>query len=77
MKSSYNKRKEEIEKLKLEVEELKKALCQESKSFFNEIRWLGIGDMTTGVVVNGKLKEIYRQKIHPSNNARLVVEFKK
>ena len=72
--TSYQRRKKEIEELKKEVEDLKTTLYQESKIFYSELKWLGVGDLTTGLVVKGELKEVHRQKFNPTNNIKTKIE---
>jgi hypothetical protein len=72
--TSYQKRKREVEQLKQEVEYLKQTLYQESKVFYSELKWLGLYDLTTGLVVNGQLKEVHRQKFTPTSDIKTKVE---
>ena len=72
--TSYQKRTQEIEQLKKEVEDLKTTLYQESKIFYSELKWLGSGELTTGLVVNGQLKEVHRQKFTPTNDIKTKIE---
>ena len=72
--TSYQRRKQEIEQLRQEVTELKETLYQESKVFYSELKWLGLGCLTTGLVVNGKLEEVHRQKFTPSSDIKTKIE---
>lgn len=56
--TSYQRRKQEADQLKQEVEELKLALYNDTKTVFANPIWLGVGRLTFGVVVNDKLVEL-------------------
>ena len=72
--TSYQRRKQEIEYLKKEVNDLKDTLYAESKLFYSELKWLGIGQLATGVYVKGKIVEIHRQNCTPYNGESVKIE---
>jgi hypothetical protein len=60
VKTSYQRRKEEIAALRKEVDDLKKALAAKANVFVLEHRWLGIGQIVLGTVIDGVITEISR-----------------
>lgn len=59
--SSYQKRKQEIESLRGEVNELKKELYSKGSVFFKEVKFLGVNRSVYGVIVNGTLEKIHEE----------------
>ena len=53
--NSYQKRKEEIKQLELEVNTLKRELISKGNIFFVDVKWLGSPKLVLGTVIDGEL----------------------
>lgn len=64
-KTSYQRRKDEIAVLLREVGNLRRALAAKANVFSAECRWLGVGQIVFGTVIDGEVVEISREPFTP------------
>jgi len=75
--TSYQNRKLDIKRLEKEVEELKNALYQKAKIFYADLKWLGAGNLTTGVLIGDKVTEIHRQNFNTNKIIKMDIVIEK